>query len=73
MKFDCGPTWREKVEQTEQWHAWFAWFPVRLGSHDCRWLEWIARKGTICSTYCEEYWVFDYKPLEFLNDNPNNP
>ena len=45
MKFDCGPTPLEKHNAKEQWHDWFAWHPVRLGSHDCRWMETVQRKG----------------------------
>lgn len=45
MKWNCGPTWREKMAATEQWHRWFAWHPVRIGSRDCRWLEYVERKG----------------------------
>jgi hypothetical protein len=44
MKIDCGETYREKIERLEKWHDWFAWRPVRVGSHDCRWLEVIQRK-----------------------------
>jgi hypothetical protein len=41
MKFDCGQTHQEKQE----WHQWFAWFPVEVGPHDCRWLEYVERRG----------------------------
>ena len=44
MKFDCGPTWAEKRDAEKQWHKWFAWCPVRIGSHDCRWLEVLERR-----------------------------
>ena len=27
------------------WHRWFAWHPVRVGHKDCRWLEYVERKG----------------------------
>ena len=48
MKFDCGPTkstrqWQKKLKM-EDWHDHFAWWPVRLGAHDCRWLETVQRK-----------------------------
>lgn len=46
MRFNCGPTFEEKWEQRKQWHPWFAWRPVRVDSRDCRWLEWVERKGT---------------------------
>lgn len=45
MKFDCGPDWKEYKEKREAWHKWFAWRPIRLASHDCRWLEIVYRKG----------------------------
>lgn len=48
MKFNCGMTYGEKFEaQTRKytnWHLHFAWRPVRLGSRDCRWLEFVWRK-----------------------------
>ena len=50
MKFNCGLSADEKrqqeIERSENWHRWFAWKPIRVGSRDCRWLEWIERKGT---------------------------
>lgn len=50
MKFDCGPTWEETKARLSDWHPVYAWFPVRVGSHDCRWLEVVERKGSY-------YWV----------------
>lgn len=49
MKFDCGPTPRERrnalrAAQSE-WHSWFAWYPVRVGPRECRWLEPVERRG----------------------------
>lgn len=44
MKLDCGPTVAEKRADREHWHLWFAWHPVRIGSHDCRWLEKVWRR-----------------------------
>lgn len=46
MKINCGPTPEEQTEINKTWHRWFAWRPVRVASHDCRWLETIERKGT---------------------------
>lgn len=51
MKFNCGKTWKEKKADIEQWHLHFAWFPVRVGHRDCRWLEWVMRKGTWVPRY----------------------
>jgi len=45
MRFDCGPSYAEKCAAREQWHDWFAWYPVRVGKHDCRWLETVERKA----------------------------
>ncbi len=60
MKFDCGETWDEKVARLEQWHPWFAWRPVRLGSHDCRWLEWLVRKGKYTVDWGGSQWNWRY-------------
>jgi hypothetical protein len=61
MKFDCGPAYEKKV-----WHKWFAWHPVRLGSHDCRWLETLERKGEFHCGFGATYWIFEYRPLTTL-------
>lgn len=49
MKFNCGLTWAEKIainnELRQQWHKWFALIPRRVGNKECRWLEYIERKG----------------------------
>lgn len=43
MKFDCGESAQEKLDRVSKWHPWFAWYPVRVNSHDCRWLEMVER------------------------------
>ncbi len=63
MKFDCGPTWQERVAAKEKWHIWFAWHPVRLGSRHCRWLEEIWRKGKQDCGYSGCPWDWEYKEL----------
>jgi len=40
MRFNCGLSDEEKVV----WHRWFAWKPVKVGPHDCRWLEYVERR-----------------------------
>jgi hypothetical protein len=45
MKFECGPTAAERIAAEQEWHPSFAWFPIRVGSHDCRWLERIERRA----------------------------
>jgi len=32
------------VLRMSRWHRWFAWRPVRVGTHECRWLEFVERK-----------------------------
>ncbi len=62
MKFDCGPTLRESRAALEVWHRYFAWCPTRVGSHDCRWLEWIERKGEYNSHYgYDDQWTWEYR------------
>ncbi len=62
MKFDCGQTRQERVDHLSKWHSWFAWHPIRVGSHDCRWLEWVERKGVFHpSTFMDNRWIWEYK------------
>ncbi|MBO0129139.1 hypothetical protein [Agrobacterium burrii] len=66
MKFNCGPTQQERRQQVRDrycvWHKWFAWFPVRVGNHDCRWLETIERKaGAVTSAGL----IFEFTPCDF--------
>lgn len=64
MKIDCGPTWEEKLNCLQEWHKWFAWRPVRVGSHDCRWLEYIERKGELISGWGDHFWNWEYRALK---------
>jgi len=68
VKLDYGPTAveklkakldaeRQKRDALVVWHRFFAWTPIRVGSHDCRWLEWIERKGT----WYEPNWTNRYE------------
>lgn len=58
MKFNCGPTPEEQreahrvkfvahVRRLEEWHDFFVIWPRRIGSHDCRFLETIQRRGAL--------------------------
>jgi hypothetical protein len=60
MKFDCGKSYARKT----QWHLWFAWYPVQVYTRDCRWLEYVERKGTVYSGYCDSYWRYEYRTIE---------
>ena len=61
MKFNCGPDWLEKHEAKKQWHLHFTWFPARVGPRDCRWLEWVMRKGTWHPNYYGPCWQWEYR------------
>ncbi len=66
MKFDCGPTERERKQAARDrwctWHRWFAWFPVRVGPRDCRWLEYVERRADyVVSGHIYEFAPFDCK------------
>ena len=61
VKWDCGPTWDEKLAARTAWHRWFAWHPVRVGSHDCRWLEYVERSGE--PSY-PDGWDWEYRPAQ---------
>lgn len=49
MKFNCGISLKERItardEQRRTWHKWFALIPRRVSAGECRWLEYIERKG----------------------------
>lgn len=70
MKFDCGKRSRSQHVTSRHralrlWHRWFAWYPVRIGQHDCRWLEFVQRKGTYKEYYDFDgygsFWIWEYK------------
>ncbi len=63
MRFDCGETRGEKRRRLEGWHIWYAWYQVRLGSHGCRWLEDVERKGTWFQAVDDEYWSWTYRDI----------
>ena len=62
MRVNCGPSTKEKRQAKEDWHRWFAWRPVLVGEHDCRWLEFVMRKGTFYRI--PGYAVLEYKYKE---------
>ena len=61
MKFNCGRTWDEKKKYLEDWHPHVAWWPGRVGSHDCRWLEWVLRKGRWRPAYYLSCWKWEHR------------
>lgn len=58
MKFDCGETRLERQERREQWHKHFCWLPVKLGLHDCRWMEYVERRD-----YGHYFIIWKYRAL----------
>jgi hypothetical protein len=68
MRFDCGPTpdqrYEAKYQRLINWHIHFALWPTRIGANDCRWMEWIERKGVYYSSYDGDgCWKWTYRPL----------
>jgi len=56
MKFYCRLSRKEKgMRLMAEWRQWFAWHPVRVASHDCRWLEYVLRKECQVSFYSIEW------------------
>jgi hypothetical protein len=75
MRFKCALTKleKERLKQTKidhlcHWHKWFAWYPVTVGEFDCRWLEWVDRKGKpqyhldSAHDVVSISWEWEYKP-----------
>ena len=60
MKLDFGEDWEEKKRRLMKWHQYFAWHPVKVGSHDWRWLENVYRKGTQGTGGLTEGWVWHW-------------
>lgn len=62
MKFDCNaPSARHK--RMSNWHRWFAWRPVQVGENDCRWLEYVERKGAYWECVGHSGWDWNYRAL----------
>lgn len=62
MRFDCGEEWEEKVARLKRWHRFYAIWPRKVAPHDCRWFEWIERKGE-CYQCDGVWWVWQYRAL----------
>jgi len=68
MKFNCGKSRKERIERLEKWHRWFAWKPIKIGPQDCRWLEFVERKGHYACFYDGCWWNWVYRTID---DTPN--
>lgn len=66
MRFNCGLTAAEKYEakvrKKQDWHLKFAWWPVRVGKNDCRWFEYVDRRGHLNAWWDGIYWTYEYRP-----------
>lgn len=66
MKLNCGPTKTERRRIARnhfcEWRRWFAWRPVRVGSGDCRWLEYVERRA---EGVHEAGLIFEFTPYDF--------
>ena len=61
MRFNCGLSKDENLDEKMKWHKWFAWYPVRVARNDCRWLETVHRKGTMFYySQKRKYWEWQY-------------
>jgi hypothetical protein len=64
MKFNCSrpiDLYMARVDRLLEWHPWFAWRPVRVDSGDCRWLEWVERRGNFWAACGESWWTWKYR------------
>jgi hypothetical protein len=74
MKFRCGMPRTEKrrikrrieKDYLSNWHCKFAWLPIRVGVHDCRWLENIERKGTWYNSMLGGFWMWEYRAYQYI-------
>jgi len=64
MKFATGPTWSERHSEKLKWHRWFAWHPVRVGSREKRWLEYVERKGTVWEATSIWGYTWEYRSIQ---------
>lgn len=61
MKIDCWPSWESRHNAKKEWHRWFALVPVRIAENDCRWLEYVQRKGRVLESI-DFGWIWEYRP-----------
>lgn len=62
MKINCRSPFQDRFDRLHEWHRWFAWHPVRLngGDESCRWLEYVARKGSFWECWGDGGWDWKY-------------
>jgi hypothetical protein len=64
MKLNCGPSLYERRLAKQEWHRFFTLWPRRVGPGDCRWLEYIERKGRCLSGFGHDLWDWKYRPID---------
>lgn len=64
MKYDCGKEQDEIDSELSDWHRVFALFPKKVAPHDCRWLEFIERKGVKVGHWEGVYWKWEYRAIK---------
>ena len=64
MKLNCGPTWNERQRAKCEWHPYFALLPWPVGKGDCRWLEYIERRGRYTENWAGGGWDWEYRAKE---------
>jgi len=64
MKLNCGPSWLERHRAKKEWHRFFPLWPRRVGPGDCRWLEYIERKGRYFDNFYFDGWEWEYREVE---------
>lgn len=73
MKFNCGLAEHEEFIRAQTWHRWFAWYPVRVGKHECRWLEMVERRKVPFMGLNDPYYGFadvEYRALQTVITMP---
>jgi hypothetical protein len=72
VKFNCGLTREDAVSERyerrkkyeaklAEWHDYFTWRPIKIKSHDCRWLETIERRRRFINSDFASYWKTEYR------------
>lgn len=65
MKFNCGLTSIErrklKFNKLGNWHKFFCLVPRRMPNGECRWLEYVERKGVLYAYRSGDIWYWTYR------------
>jgi hypothetical protein len=66
MKLNCGPNRYQKAAderyRLSNWHKFFCLLPRRItGTNECRWLEYIERRGDYHTSWGGSGWEWVYR------------